>query len=67
MSAAADPLTEGALMHNVNVEAVERTAAAAAADPAAVVQQVAFDGRVADDAGRARSSAPRSRCPTARA
>ena len=31
-------------MHNVNVEAVERTATAAAGDPAAVVQPVAFTG-----------------------
>ena len=31
-------------MHNVNVEAVERTAAAATADPTAVVQHVTFDG-----------------------
>jgi putative redox protein len=31
-------------MHNVNVEAVERTAAAAAGDPTAVVQNVAFGG-----------------------
>ena len=44
MSAAAEPLTEGALMHNLNVEAVERTAAAVAGDPTAVVQQVAFAG-----------------------
>ena len=32
-------------MHNVNVAAVERTAAAAAGDPTVVVQQVAFEGR----------------------
>ena len=31
-------------MHNVNVEAVEETAAKAAADPEAAVQPVAFDG-----------------------
>ena len=31
-------------MHNVNVEAVEETAATAAADPAKVVNPVAFDG-----------------------
>jgi uncharacterized OsmC-like protein len=31
-------------MHNVNVEAVERTAALAEADPSAVVQHVVFDG-----------------------
>ena len=31
-------------MHNVDVEAVERTAAKARSDPAAVVQQVAFEG-----------------------
>ncbi len=31
-------------MHNVNVEAVERTAMAAADDPTVVVQQVAFAG-----------------------
>ena len=44
MSTAGEPLTQGALMHNLNVEAVERTAAAAAGDPTAVVQQVTFDG-----------------------
>lgn len=31
-------------MHNVNVQAVEQTAQAAASDPGAVVQQVAFAG-----------------------
>ncbi|MFM9045607.1 MAG: OsmC family protein [Solirubrobacterales bacterium] len=31
-------------MHNVNVEAVEETAAKASADPGAAVQPVAFDG-----------------------
>ncbi|HEU4973634.1 MAG TPA: OsmC family protein [Baekduia sp.] len=31
-------------MHNVNVDAVEQTAARAAAEPSAVVQHVAFDG-----------------------
>jgi uncharacterized OsmC-like protein len=44
MSATGNPLPKEPLMHNVNVEAVERTAAAAAGDPAAVVQQVAFEG-----------------------
>jgi len=42
---ASPPAREGVpLMHNVNVQAVERTAAAAAADPAAVVQSRAFSG-----------------------
>lgn len=31
-------------MHNVNIEAVEQTAAKASEDPAAVVQRVVFDG-----------------------
>jgi len=31
-------------VHNVNVDALERTAAAAAADPSAVIQSVAFEG-----------------------
>jgi uncharacterized OsmC-like protein len=31
-------------MHNVNIEAVEQTAAKASEDPAAVVQHVVFDG-----------------------
>ena len=31
-------------MHNVDVEAVERTAAEAEADPGSVVQHVAFEG-----------------------
>ncbi len=44
MSAPANTLPKESLMHNVNAEAVERTAAAAAADPAAVVQPVAFTG-----------------------
>jgi uncharacterized OsmC-like protein len=40
-----NPKDEGATtMHNVNVQAIEQTAAKAAADPLAVVQQVAFDG-----------------------
>jgi hypothetical protein len=31
-------------MHNVNVEAVERTAARAKEDPAVMLQSIAFDG-----------------------
>jgi uncharacterized OsmC-like protein len=37
-------LDQGAPMHNVNVDAVEQTAAKAAQDPASVTQRVAFDG-----------------------
>ena len=40
-------------MHNVNVEAIERTATAAADDPTAVVQKVAFDGDWQTTAGAA--------------
>ena len=36
---------QGARMHNVNVDAVEQTAAQARTDPAAAVQHVAFDGQ----------------------
>jgi uncharacterized OsmC-like protein len=39
-------------MHNVNVEAVERTAAKAASEPSAVVQLVAFDGEWQTKPGR---------------
>jgi hypothetical protein len=38
-------------MHNVNVDAVEQTAAKAKADPAAVVQHIAFDGEWQTAAG----------------
>jgi uncharacterized OsmC-like protein len=39
-------------MHNVNVEAVERTAAKAASEPSAVVQPVTFDGEWQTEPGR---------------
>ena len=44
MTPAGANVNEGALMHNVNVQAVEQTAARATADPSAVRQAVAFDG-----------------------
>ena len=39
-------------MHNVNVEAVERTAAKAVSEPSAVVQHVAFAGEWQTEPGR---------------
>jgi uncharacterized OsmC-like protein len=39
-------------MHNVNVEAVEQTAAKAAGDPTAVVQHVTFEGAWQTEPGR---------------
>ena len=39
-------------MHNVNVEAVERTAAKAMSEPSAVVQHVAFAGEWQTEPGR---------------
>lgn len=47
-------------MHNVNVQAVEQTAAKAKEDPAAVVQHVAFEGewQTADGAPQFRATIP---------
>lgn len=47
-------------MHNVNVEAVEKTAATAKADPGSVVQHVAFDGewQIAPGAPQFRATIP---------
>ena len=39
-------------MHNVNVEAVERTAAKAASEPSAVIQHVTLEGEWQTDPGR---------------
>ena len=60
-------------MHNVNVEAVERTAARAAAEPSSVVQRVAFAGdwQASEGAPQFRAENPvpngrlRSRLPAA--
>jgi hypothetical protein len=45
-------------MHNVNVDAVEQTAAKAAADPAAVIQRVTFDGEWQAHGAQFRASIP---------
>jgi hypothetical protein len=52
-------------MHNVNVEAVERTAARAKEDPAVMLRSIAFDGSW-QTTPAPRNSALSSRCPAAR-